>query len=335
MKLVVLFSVTESYRVKLAVALKSFLEAHKDCGKDIAIIIQSADLCEETKGHLVQMLAPYQRCSLSFQDGSGLVRRLKERGFLEFRGNYSCYKFFDLNNVLKDYPDDTVCIISDADSYYRAPVLGAVDSLLSSGKALAMVREPFRCFSLLARERFADWNSGFVAINLGLWRKLEIEKLLFETLEDVKKQEGGRIRITGDQALLTMLCYRHQDFVLTLPIRYNFLPALHFYRYDEFNEIFRTVNVYERTMYEESRADPAFVHLIRGYTFISPWFRHASAPYRKLWRACLRETPFAADWQEERLGLSDYLVSCFVRCAYRVLPFGLYALLYRKATHTE
>ncbi len=333
MKIVILFSVTESYRVKLAVSLQSLLEAHKDCGREIDIIIQSTDLSEETKGRLTSMLSSYQGFSITFQDGKDLVAKLKSKGFMEYLGNYSCYKFFDLNNVLKDYPDDTTCIISDADTYYQGGVLGAVDALAESGKTLAMVREPFRCFSLLARERFADWNSGFVAINLGLWRKKTIEPLLFETLDAVKAQKGGRIRITGDQALLTMLCYKHPDFILTLPPKYNFLPALHFYPYGTFCKIFRDVNVYERESYEASREAPAFVHLIRGNAFISPWFRYGSRPYRKLWLDCLLRTPFAGDWQDERLPFMIYIKYGLVCLAYRILPSGIYAFLYRKASH--
>ncbi len=333
MKIVILFSVTESYRVKLAVSLKSMLEAHKDCGREIDIIIQSTDLSEETKCKLTDMLSPYPRFSITFQDGTELVAKLKAKGFMEYLGNYSCYKFFDLNNVLKDYPDETTCIISDADTYYQGPVLGAVDSLAESGKTLAMVREPFRCFSLLARERFADWNSGFVAINLGLWRNNDIENLLFGTLKDVKAQEGGFVRITGDQALLTMLCYKHPDFILTLPPKYNFLPALHFYSYKAFCKIFKEVNVYERESYEAAQLNPAFVHLIRGNAFISPWFKHGSGPYRRLWLDCLRRTPFEGDWQDERLSFVVYVKYSLVCFAYRILPVGIYAFLYRKASH--
>ena len=333
MKIVILFSVTESYRVKLAVSLQSMLEAHKDCGREIDIIIQSADLSEETKTRLRDMLAPYAGFTLKFQDGTELVSRLKAKGFLEYRGNYSCYKFFDLDNVLKEYPDDTTCIISDADTYYQGSVLGAVDVLAESGKVLAMVREPFRCYSLLAREGFADWNSGFVAINIGLWRAKGIETLLYAALDAVKAQEGGRVRITGDQAVLTMLCYTHQDFVLTLPPKYNFLPALHLYEYDLFCKIFGANSGYTCEEYESSRAAPSFIHMIGGNTFIPPWHTHATQPYRKHWQECLNRTPFKGDWQEEPVALSSYVMYLLVRLAYRILPAGAYAALYKKAAH--
>lgn len=333
MKTVILYSITESYRVKLAVALKSFLEAHKDCGRDVDIIIQSADISDDTRKRLSGMVASFPGFSLKFQNGNELVARLKAKGFLEYRGNYSCYKFFDLDNVLAEYPDDTVCLICDADTYVQGSVLGAVDALLESGKILAMVREPFRSYSLLARERFADWNTGFVAINVGLWRKQGVEKLLYEALDAVKAQEGGRIRITGDQALMTMLCYKHIDFVLTLPPKYNFLPALHLYDYDLFCRLFGVNNVYEREAYEQSRKAPSFVHMIGGNNFIPPWHRHGTAPYRKLWLDCLRSTPFAGDWQEEATPLSSYLMYLLVRLAYKILPAGLYASLYKKAAH--
>ena len=333
MKTVILYSITESYRVKLAVALQSLLEAHRDCGRDVDIIIQSADISDETKNRLSGMVAACPGFALKFQDGRELVERLKAKGFLEFRGNYSCYKFFDLDNVLKDYPDDTVCLICDADTYVQGPVMGAVDSLLDSGKILAMVREPFRCYSLLAREHFADWNSGFVAINIGFWRKAGIEKLLFGELEAVKGQEGGRVRITGDQALLTMLCYKHPDFILTIPPRYNFLPALHLYRYDLFCKLFGDNSVYTREEYEASREAPSFIHMIGGNNFIPPWHVHATQPYRKLWLECLARTPFKGDWQEEPVSFSSFVMYLLVRLAYRILPSGAYAALYKKAAH--
>ena len=333
MKIVILYSITDSYRVKLAVSLLSMLEAHKDCGREVDILIQSADIREDTKERLSGMVAAYPGFSLKFQDGNELAARLKAKGFLEYRGNYSCYKFFDLDNVLKDYPDDTVCLISDADTYVQGAVMGAVDSLVDSGKVLAMVREPFRCYSLLARERFADWNSGFVAINVGLWRKEGIEKLLFGELEAVKGQEGGRVRITGDQALLTMLCYKHRDFILTLPPKYNFLPALHLYRYDLFCRIFGDDGTYTREVYEASREAPAFIHMIGGNTFIPPWHVHATQPYRRLWLECLARTPFKDDWQEEPVSFSSYVMYLLVRLAYRILPSGAYATLYKKAAH--
>ena len=333
MKTVILYSITESYRVKLAVALQSLLEAHRDCGRDVDIIIQSADISGETKTRLSGMVAACPGFSLKFQDGNELVNRLKAKGFLEYRGNYSCYKFFDLENVLKDYPDDTVCLICDADTYVQGPVMGAVDALVDSGKVLAMVREPFRCYSLLARERFADWNSGFVAINIGLWREKGIEKLLFGELEAVKGQEGGYVRVTGDQALLTMLCYHHQDYILTLPPKYNFLPALHLYGYDLFCKLFGDNSVYTREEYESSQAAPSFIHMIGGNNFIPPWHTHASQPYRRLWQECLERTPFKDDWQEEPVSFSSWVMYLLVRLAYKILPAGAYAALYRKATH--
>lgn len=333
MKIVILYSITESYRVKLAVALKSLLDAHKDCGRDVDIIIQSADISESTKERLSGMVAAYPGFVLKFQDGNELIARLKAKGFLEYRGNYSCYKFFDLDNVLADYPDDTVCLICDADTYVQGSVLGAVDALESSGNIVAMVREPFRSYSLLARERFADWNTGFVAINIGLWRKQGVQKRLYEALDAVKAQEGGRIRITGDQALMTMLCYQHIDFVLTLPPKYNFLPALHLYDFDLFCRIFGDDGSYTREIYEQSREAPAFLHLIGGNNFIPPWHRHGSNPYRRLWLDCLHTTPFAGDWQEEATPLSSYLMYLLVRLAYRILPSGAYAALYKKAAH--
>ena len=333
MKTVILYSITESYRVKLAVALQSLLEAHKDCGRDVDIIIQSADISDDTRKRLSDMVASFPGFSLKFQDGNELVTRLKAKGFLEFRGNYSCYKFFDLDNIFRDYPDDTACLICDADTYVQGSLLGAVEALASSGKVVAMVREPFRSYSLLARERFADWNTGFVAINIGLWRAKGVEQLLYDALDAVKAQEGGRIRITGDQALMTMLCYQHIDFVLTLPPRYNFLPALHLYDYDLFCRIFGDDGSYTRELYEDSRAAPSFIHLIGGNTFIPPWHWHGTTPYRKLWLDCLRSTPFAGDWQEEATPLASYIMYLLVRLAYKILPTGLYAVLYKKAAH--
>ena len=120
-------------------------------------------------------------------------------------------------------------------------------------------------------------NSGFLLINLSLWRERNIEKEILDFLIS----HGGSV-YHHDQGLINAIC---RDRIHILPINYNMVTNFFVFPYKSFKQ----TPFYSKEEFDEGLVHPVFLHFTAGVAG-RPWMKGCKHPMRHCFIDYLEKT---------------------------------------------
>lgn len=112
-------------------------------------------------------------------------------------------------------------------------------------------------------------NSGFLLINLELWRKEQLERKIIKELVE----HDGKI-YHHDQGLLNKVC---RNKILVLPINYNMVTNFYTFPYKHFKD---KNPFYSLEKFNSGKKNPIFLHFTAGVAN-RPWMKNCKHPLKK------------------------------------------------------
>lgn len=155
-------------------------------------------------------------------------------------------------------------------------------------------------------------NSGFLLIDLYLWRKEKVEERIIQFLIEHKG-----IVYHHDQGLINVICDKRK---LVLPINYNMVTNFFVFPYANFK---RKIPFYTESEYLEGRINPVFLHFTAGVAN-RPWMKNCKHPLQKMFLkykhlSLFKDKPMRNDDRKLSLRLLSFL--------YYRFPFMYYSVL--------
>lgn len=120
-------------------------------------------------------------------------------------------------------------------------------------------------------------NSGFMLMNLNLWRECNIEKKIVDYLI----AHDGKV-YHHDQGLINAIC---QDRIRILPINYNMVTNFFVFPYSSFKQ----TPFYSEDEFKDGIANPVFLHFTAGVAG-RPWMKGCRHPLTHLFLDYLEKT---------------------------------------------
>lgn len=165
------------------------------------------------------------------------------------------------------------CLFLDVDMVINDDIESLYDMNLDRA-VIAAAEDMPDCMKIKERiglqQEDAYINSGVMVCDLNAWRKLELEKPIFEFTRSVASI------ITNEQDVIA-LYFRGK--IKFLPIKWN-MTTFYFHRKPKiFNKYLSQL--------KEARRNPSIIHFACP---IKPWFKDCQHPYKKLYKHYLRMT---------------------------------------------
>ncbi|MBO4338141.1 MAG: glycosyltransferase family 8 protein [Lachnospiraceae bacterium] len=119
------------------------------------------------------------------------------------------------------------------------------------------------------------YNSGVLLVNLGLWRKKNLQKVFSD---EIKRRRGRSI--DPDQSLINCVLINK---VMTLPARYNVM-SLYYNEYRDYlkKSGYRPDETYSEKELKAAASDPVIIHFAGDKKF-RPWYADCIHPEKEKW----------------------------------------------------
>ncbi|GHU80460.1 glucosyltransferase [Spirochaetia bacterium] len=293
----IVFAATDNYTPPLSVALQSIMENADPERNEYRFFILHTDISAEHQALLHAQAGALRGCSLDLIDVSPYTA-----GFIPASLNYTIAAYFRLlaPYLLKEYAEliyldcDTICLTDIAgilDYGYDQSVLGAAHRPNCDDPEEPWLKEYPKALGLADYRDY--FNSGVLVINTKPFTEMITREALFE-------RAVTTTNLFADQDILNILC---EGRVGWFPMKWNSLT----------DKDIPTIPEDQIQEYEESRANPAIIHLNND----KPWKqaadpdtgadrqcsrRHCCQRQQRFWDYASR-TPFAA---ELRAMLAEY-----------------------------
>lgn len=159
------------------------------------------------------------------------------------------------------------------------------------------------------------YNMGICLVNLEEWRSQNIDQYLMKKI--VEETEPYHI---ADQTIINK--YLH-EFIVRMPLRYNYYSTVHRVRYKTVRKIFDQKEVFSEEEFLEAGRHPAIIHYF-GHSYERPWFKRNQA-YMKRRYGRLRQHTLWGECEMPRWREGNHLViRIYDRICYLLLAMRLY-----------
>lgn len=263
-----------NYAKLVSVLIVSIFDKNKDF-ESITIHLLSNGISEETVTDIRRHI-PENIGRLAVYDISNIKALLKVTPPETI--SISAYSRLFVSSILPDTIDKVIYMDVDAivngnlrqfwktdiASYH---VAGCLDDVENYAK---------KAIGLLSSEVYI--NSGFLVINLKLWREENIEKKIIEFLVNHK----GNV-YHHDQGLINAVCKRK----LILPPNYNMVTNFYVFPYSNFKQ----TPFYSEKELQDGIKYPIFIHFTAGVAG-RPWMKHCKHPQRNIYLKYLHKTTY-------------------------------------------
>ena len=318
MKINILYCSDNNYAPYLGISITSVLKSNQDVEK-ITFYVVNDNISEDNLNRLKQCFEGYgQSRELILIDGRAWVDRLVEMDIFPYRGGQTTnLRLFFMEYIERDvdrllYLDCDTLVLESLQPLFETDMGDAAGAVVLDSLSGAEYK---KIVGFEAEDHY--FNAGVVLFDVANWKKHECERRLSEYMRDPKYHLPN-----NDQDFLNILL---KDCKTILSPKYNFQVTHRIYSNKAYYKIYSKVGYYKSEEIDAARSTPVILH---AYRFLGqfPWHKNALHPWRSLWWEYVKNSNWSDLVPRENKGMTFALE----RILYRVLPQGLFLLLFKK-----
>ncbi len=289
----------------------SLLENNKDL-EELNIYVLTTDMAQNSQNRLVKMGESFGRKVTVIEAADALQNAQKELGLLDFKGGLNTYARALANKFMPADVKKALFIDSDlmiTGSLKDLETLDFGDNIVAGVYEISVMIKNLCYEDLELLNQCPHYiNYGVAYINLENWRKFHADQRIRDCIASAKTP----FRI-AEQSILNLV---FKDQTVILPVKYNFMTALHGVPYETICKWYQRKRVFEKAEYEEAVKSPVVVHFIGDY-FNRPWYENNICRYRDQYMTYYKASP----WGEEPLSPKPDNITAAFRMYYSILIF--------------
>lgn len=170
--------------------------------------------------------------------------------------------------------------------------------------------------SIGLENNFRYINSGFLLINLKLWREEQIELKFKRFISKL----NGRVPLY-DQGTINAVC---KEKIKLLHPKFNLQPPMFGLTSEETLKLNNIDKYYSQKEIDEALSDPVFIHFTDWY-FNRPWNKDSTHPMKDIYLNYLDKTPWKGQLLDNKLHRNAHIM----KFIYNFFPFFVYRFISR------
>ncbi len=285
----VVFSSSELYAKCTGVAMYSLLKNNTQLA-ELNIYVLTTDMTKSSQDRLLKMGKEFNREVTVIEAAEALENAQKDLGLLDFKGGLNTYARALANKFMPQSVTKALFIDSDlmiTGSLQDLEELDFQDNIVAGVYEIAVMIKNLCYEDLELLNQCPHYiNYGVAYINLENWRKFDADKRIRDCITAAK----GPFRI-AEQSILNLV---FKDQTIILPVKYNFMTALHGLPYETICKWYQRKRVFAKEEYEEAVRSPVVVHFIGDY-FNRPWYENNICRYRDQYMVYYKGSPWGSE----------------------------------------
>ena len=287
----VVYASDDKFAEILGVSLVSLYENSTDMD-DIVVYVLDSEIKDENKNKLLTVCRNYKRTDIQFIPAKDISKMLGMKVATD-RGSFSQYaRLF----VSSDLPKNLGRVLYlDCDIIVKQSI-HELWNLELHGKTIGALMDAFSKYyraNIDLEENDVMFNSGVMIIDLGKWRKDNVEDKLLEFIS----RKNGWIQ-QGDQGALNAVLSK--DTYCFEP-RFNSVTIFYDFNYKEMMLYRRPLKFYTEEQVRIAADNPALIHFTTSFKSLRPWVKGCKHRYVDEWLKYKKMSP----WKDAELWVDN------------------------------
>lgn len=307
----IVFSASEMYAKCAGVAIYSLLK-NNTALDEINVFLLSTDISKRNLAKIQKMCDDFSRKLIIIDAEEALIAAKEDLGLLDFKGGLNTYARALANRIMPETVDralfvDSDLLITGDLSYIENFDMG--DAIVAGVCEIGLLIKSVCYEDVELLEQCPNYlNYGVVLFDLKNWRRYNADRMIKECI----CQYGKPFRI-AEQSILNFTFKAHTK---TLPIKFNFMTAVHDLPYQKMRKRYARRDAFPEQEYIEAQKKPAIIHFIGDY-FNRPWYEDNICRYNEVYQTYYSTSP----WKDEPLDPKPQDFSFLFRLYYKLLIF--------------
>lgn len=306
-ELYILYSSDDNYAQHMGVSIYSLLNTNRNFLLIHIYIIDNA-ISKNSKTKIYQIIQKFSNVTLHYIPFEKWKNKLSLK--MEWNISLSSYARLFVGTMLPNnidrilYLDCDTIVCGSLRSLWKmeleSKVLGAVQDCVANETKIAVGLNPTQKY----------FNVGVLLINLGLWRKMNIE---YECINFIE-QHKGKVR-HHDQGVINGVLSEN---IFPISLKYNLMTIYYIFNRKKILKYYgESASFWKEEEIDIAKKNPIILHYTPSFT-CRPWVKGCCHPLSYLYWKCLFNTPWKGV-QPEKNHTKWYIR--FIEWRYRTLPF--------------